>query len=403
MEHRSYPAEPPVNLRAVRKTPPGLDRDGDLDEDTLTDPADDYTPTSAELAGIRPKIGELESLLTEGSDAHIAPAQWGARGWANTATAGLLKLKPKKPELEARAAAAAVSAQQWIGHQTIVIANPKGGEGKTVAALVLGNVVAEHRGGNVVVWDAVDGDGTLAYRAAAAQHGLSVTDLLADIDGLGPGADHAALGTYLRLQPTRAEILVGPAATHEALDGQQCRDVHEVLRRGRELVIVDTGNNRRRSGWLWAVHNAHLLVIPMTYREDSTIVVCRMLDDLHDRGLSSLVANALVVLTVPPSGATEERRTKIHQALEGRGIRNVVEVPFDATLAGGGRLDHARLEQHSLDAWTRVAALASVSLAVSSIEHRHRERPVTQPRSDDDTADRLPAVAGEQPRRRATR
>ncbi|WP_433635584.1 MinD/ParA family ATP-binding protein [Nocardia sp. CA-120079] len=366
-EPRSYPAEPPVDLRAVRKAAP---RPVEEPEPLAVDPPDTFTPNEQELGSARPSIPALSSLLPEPDGVGADPARWGFRGWANAATGGLLRLRPKTPEIEARAAYAALR-QQWVGHQTVMVANPKGGEGVTIAALMLGNVVADARGGNVVIWDNNETEGTLGVRAISARGSApTVWDLLGHVEQLAnPATPVSAVTRFLRMQPTRAEVL----AADESPDGtaqitaEHCRAIYGVLSRLRELVIIDTGNNRRRSNWLWAAYTAHLLVIPMTLREDSAIVVCRMLAALHERGLYSLITNAIVVLTVPPA-AVPGKREVILEALQHSGIRNVVEVPYDPGLAGGGRVDHARLADNTVIAWTRVAAMAATSLAVSSQE-----------------------------------
>ncbi|WP_280222266.1 MinD/ParA family ATP-binding protein [Nocardia neocaledoniensis] len=382
MTERSYPAEPAVNLRAVRKTAPMPEpaEDNDLDQTPvsggsaaripLSGDADIFAATRREIDAPRPSVDELAGM-TPVASADDHPARWGFRGWANATTGGLLGLKPRLPELEARAALAAVK-QQWVGHQTIMVANPKGGEGNTVTALMLGAIFGEarsHTGGGVVVWDATDADGTLGARAASdLPEEASARLVLEDADQLlDPSTPTSALTGYLRMQPTRNEILPsGAAQAGVQLTADECRTVHQILARWRDLIILDTDNNRTRSSWLWAAYTAHLMIVPMTLREDSAIVVCRTLAALHDLGLHTLVTNAIVVLTTPPGGVTEERREAILGALRSRGVRNAVEVPWDPDLAAGGRINHSKLSENTVTAWTRVAAMAATSLAVSS-------------------------------------
>ncbi|WP_159848478.1 MinD/ParA family ATP-binding protein [Nocardia sp. CY41] len=381
MTDRSYPAEPPVNLRAVRKTSPRpADDDSAGNDDAivpasggaprrtpLADSPDTFTPTEEEVSAPRPAVQELAGLMPDSEGMDGDPAQWGFRGWANAASGGVLRLKPKTPEIEARAALAAVR-QQWVGQQTIMVANPKGGEGKTIAALMLGSIFGEARGTGVVVWDTNEADGTLGYRAAVAKPPATVAHLLEHAEDLAhPSTPVSALTAFLRMQPTRAEILAAAAPEPgRQLTADDCRAIHRVLARFRELLILDTGNNRSRSTWLWAAYTAHLLVIPMTLREDSARVVCQMLASLHRLGLYTLITNAIVVLTVPPSGIIAKRREAILHALRDHGIRNAVEVPFDPVLADGGIIHHAKLAENTVTAWTRVAAMAATSLAASS-------------------------------------
>ncbi|MBF6388138.1 hypothetical protein IU444_28840 [Nocardia farcinica] len=405
MTERSYPAEPPVNLRTVRKAGPRPTTDdtddghttaasgGRVQRHLLADSPDSFVPSDAELAAPRPALPELSGLMPEHDGSDADPARWGFRGWANAATGGVLKLKPKTPEIEARAALTAVR-QQWLGQQTIMVANPKGGEGKTIAALMLGSIFGEARGGNVVVWDTNEADGTLGIRAAVAKPAATVADMLEHASELAdPTTPVSAMTQFLRMQPTRNEILAAAAPTPGAaqLTADDCRDIHRVLTRFRELVILDTGNNRCRSSWLWAAYNAHLLVIPMTMREDSALVVCQMLATLHDLELYSLITNAILVLTAPPTGVAADKRALILQALRDHGIRNAVEVPYDPVLAGGGRINHAKLSENTVTAWTRVAAMAATSLAESSRLRAPRFR--GQSTTTEDVDDDVPLLA----------
>ncbi|MBC7299919.1 MAG: hypothetical protein H5T78_03075 [Nocardia sp.] len=370
MSERSYPMESGVNLRSLRKTAPVEDAEPEIPADE----PDDFAPTEADLAEARPALPPLSDLLPESQGHETDPAKWGFRGWVNAASGGLLKLAPQTPEITARAAREAVR-QQWIGHQRIAVANPKGGEGVTPTALTMGNVFASERGSSVLVWDNNEAEGTLASRAIATRQEETVWDLLEHAEQLAdPGADRAALSSFVRLQPTRAEVLAADEDPHGTglIGAEQCRSIDAVLRRYRELTIIDTGNNRRRSNWLWSMYNAHLLVVPMTYREDSGRVVVRMLATLHEIGLSALVTNAIVVLTEPLGGVDPDVRSRIHDWLQRAGIRNLVEVPFDPILAGGGRIDHSKLSEPSIAAWTQVCAMAATSLAVSS-QRRGRE------------------------------
>lgn len=380
---RSYPTEGPVNLRALSKATPAVPTVNDESEavvpavsgrhapvtDIPVDGVDDFSPTDAERAEQRPSLPELAELLPEIDGVGEGPARWGLRGYLNAVTRDLFVLAPRTAERTARAALAAVR-QQWVGYQRIMVANPKGGEGCTVCALMMGHVFAEQRGsGRVVVWDNNTTEGTLGSRAALGRTGATVWDLIADAKELArPGIEMAALSGYLRLQPSGAEVLAAddtPTGRGQ-VTADHDRAVDAVLRRFRDVVIVDTGHNRLRSNWQWTAATAHLLVVPMTYREDSAVAVCRMLAALHEQRRFGLIANAIVVLTDPPAGARGDDRIAIQKALQRQGIRNLVEVPWDPILAGGARIDPTRLSETSRAAWTQVCAMAATSLALSS-------------------------------------
>ena len=388
---RSYPTEGGVNLRAVKKhappanTPPDPAGASDIETDSsgvasvsrppvvhiAPDEADVYVASDAERAEQRPNLPELGGLLPDADSADSGPARWGLRGYLNAVTRDALGLGAGTPERTARAALAAVR-QQWIGHQRIMVANPKGGEGCTVCALMMGHVFAEQRGAGIVVWDNTETEGTLGSRAVRGSTAATVWDLIDHAAELAqPGAEMAELSRYLRLQPSRAEVLAADESQtgRGQITADHDRVVDALLRRHRQMSIIDTGHNRLRSNWLWTAHVAHLLVIPMTYREDSAIMVCRMLDGLYAIGLTALINNAIVVLTDPPAKTEPRLQIAIQKALQRKGIRNLVEVPWDPILAGGGSIDHTRISETSRAAWIQVCAMAATSLALSS--HRH--------------------------------
>lgn len=386
MSDSIYPAEPPVDLRSARKiTPPPVAPEQEFDEPTSpdTDTAQ-WSDASESAEPCRDEYwdegGDFESphasavttsawreeLLPTPPGVETDPAQWGRRGWFNTVTVGALKLRPLPDEVLHRKAVAAVG-RPLMGQQLIMVANPKGGQAKTVTSLMLGNTFATHRRTSPpVVWDNNESEGTLGYRAASAVPATSVWDLLAHSHTLAsPNAAASGLSRFLRAQPTGAEVLASDdsAERMDQIEGKDCERVYSVLRRWRELVIVDTGNNRRRENWLWTAHNAHLLVIPIIYALDSTVVVLKMIESLKRLGLEALVANAIVVCSPNPAGPDPKLHEEVRSILLEVGLRNFAEVPFDPALPRAGRIDYDRLSEDTRRAWVQVCAMAATVLA----------------------------------------
>lgn len=387
-----YPAEPPVDLRSARKiTPPPAPNqpdpgpDLDVPADLLDGPqapGDDYDTDWIDEGGTdhADPVGTsggpvvvtaqwLDDLLPTPAGAVSDPATWGRRGWWNTVTAGAVALRARPDEVLHRRAVAAVG-QPLVGRSLVMVANPKGGQKKTVTSLMLAETFAAHRRGSApVVWDNNEADGTLGLRAASAVPNSSVWDLIEHAELLtSPTAAAADLSRFLRPQPTGAEVLAADdsAERMDQLGAGECEAVHSVLRRWREMVIVDTGNNHRRDNWLWTADHADLLVVPIMYAADATVKVLKMAHALRRRGLDHLLDTAIVVCTPNAAGDTPALRGQIHTALAESGLRTILEVPFEAALLRGGRIEYSRLPQATRRAWVQVCAVAATTLAQST-------------------------------------
>src|SRR4051794_8772424 len=91
------------------------------------------------------------------------PPRNGWRAGLNQLTGGRLRTKPGRAERAERAAQDALR-RPFAGPRTIMIANPKGGAGKTPTTLLLGATLGSVRGGYVLAWDNNETRGTLGLR-----------------------------------------------------------------------------------------------------------------------------------------------------------------------------------------------------------------------------------------------
>ena len=97
-----------------------------------------------------------------------APATWGRRRvLVRILSVGLAQPKPGAQEVEYRANRKLIRTTTWGRSVRVMVANPKGGVGKTPTALVLGGMFAEE-GRPTVIWDAADARGDLTERAEGA-------------------------------------------------------------------------------------------------------------------------------------------------------------------------------------------------------------------------------------------
>jgi len=288
------------------------------------------------------------------------PAAWGWRGRVAAVTGGRLRVRPGLAELRHRDRLEAVR-RPLVGARTVVVVNPKGGAGKTPAALLLAATLGAHRG-SALAWDNNETRGTLGLRALAhPDANRTVWDLLADVDHFQTvKARIGDLAAYTRPQgEARFDVLAsdGDPARMAQVDAVEFRRIREVLARFYGVIVIDTGNNVRASNWQAAVDAADALVVVSTYQADTAEGAGWVLDHLRSTGRGRLADQAVTVLSAArPATHPPVRRELIeHYA---RVTRAVVEIPYDPVIATGQELDLFALHRRTREAW--LAATAAV-------------------------------------------
>ena len=374
-----YGAENAVNLRTQRlkrQTPrpepepetPGTEDDSASAEYDTTGHdqqfADPYAVGQDALAANEEPLAEPYPVRSGGglfdpeTEADTNPATWGWRGKLNAATG--LRMLPKPDSAEVRFRTSITRIQQSLpGCSVVSVIGLKGGAGKTPTTLALSNTFGRHRGRGVVAWDANEATGTLGDRAArTTDPELGPWDVLEHASELASAAAvSGVLGRYLRLQPTLDEVLAADNSTirERGIGWDECAALMAVLRRHRDLIFIDTGNNPLAPNWLWAVEHSDLLVVPVPLRRDMAQQAYRMLEGIAARGFEHLVRSAVVLTTVTPESDSnlEEGIAKEFGHL---GIEHVIRVPYEPQFATGNRLVYDRLAAGTLEAYTNVAA-----------------------------------------------
>ncbi|GAA1743594.1 hypothetical protein GCM10009681_13010 [Luedemannella helvata] len=253
------------------------------------------------------------------------------------------------------------------GPRVLAFANPKGGVHKTTATVLAAATIGAVRGRGVLAWDDNELRGTLGLRAGSARHARTIRHLmreLLEVEALyGPALAerlddflrHASDGTY--------DVLAGEENPRfaEKLDPYSVRRVLELLRRTHEVICVDTGNNVESANWQTVLDSADQLVVTTVPREDAAFTADWMLDLLEEKGMSSLVSNAVTLLSCPtprPSPLLDDLAR--HFATR---TRSVVVVPYDPALEPGSSIEFPQLAPATRAAWLHAAAVMMAPFA----------------------------------------
>lgn len=244
--------------------------------------------------------------------------------------------------------------RQLPGHRQIAVASIKGGVGKTTLSAVLGLLLAEHRGDRVVALDADTDAGTLADRLTG-EPSVTVRDLLDNIDGIGALPDLARFASLAgRLQVVASEQ---DPAMSRAFDRGDYEQVCAVLRRFFDIIVVDSGTGVLHSAMDGILATADSLVVVGSPTVDGASRASKTLDWLVAHGHHDVVERAVVVLSADrTSDEVDSTQLRTHFAAR---CRAVVEVPHDAHLAAGGRIELGALRPATADAFLEVAALVA--------------------------------------------
>lgn len=127
----------------------------------------------------------------------------------------------------------------WSRSVGVIVANPKGGVGKTPSALILGGVIASIRGGQTCVFEVTDDAGALAVRAEGpAAAGLA--ELVRDVSAIrGAGQ----LAGYTAQQASYAAV-IGTVHDRNPL-------THTDVQNGTCLIF--SGSSTRSGSWIQGI------------------------------------------------------------------------------------------------------------------------------------------------------
>lgn len=311
------------------------------------------SPTGSQAPPVTPAQNAAGAYSTDDLLQQLRPQ---AATKAQTGWRALFGLAPSKREQQLIADQTAVRTA-FSRAVTVMVANPKGGGGKTPTSLILAGEMGNARGGGVVVWDNNELRGNARDRSYFP-HDRSVADLLPAADTLErPDASFTELSYYLAHQTHgKYYVLSSDSAGRAVMDQQQVRRVHRLLARFFQVIIIDTGNNEKAPNWLAARDLADCLVVPMKWRQDSILVANRMLATMAEEG-NPLLHRTVLVGTNGPGDFQRDARAAVYARFSS--AHRITEIGTDPHIHAGAIIDRRELTPQTQRAGLQTAAIVA--------------------------------------------
>lgn len=269
-----------------------------------------------------------------------------------------LGLKPKPSAVEEAAAALArsrslIRLSTWPRSVGVLVANPKGGVGKTPLSILVAGVFASIRGGGTIVLEVSDDPGALAVRAEGPAS-VGVAELLRDIDEIrGAGQ----LAGYVAQQTSYAAV-IGTAGDREALTGEDVKRMAALTDTYYPVRVMDSGNQPSSAAFHGALEVSDVLVVPVLDAIPELNGAMQLLRHLHKLGgrAAELARNAIIVRMHDGRAEDPEVRGYADQLVETADVAAVLHVPFDPHIAQRTTLSFDQLKPATKHAITQLAA-----------------------------------------------
>lgn len=288
-----------------------------------------------------------------------APAERGIRS--------ALRLRPGSSERSERIARA-TAATAFRRPVTVVVANPKGGSGKTPTTLLLAGALGQARGGGVVAWDNNELRGNMHLRTHDTNSRSTVTDMLQAMPMLTqPDARLGDVAAYLRHQVAgQYDVLTSATTTYAQIEARDFDQIHRLLSRFYKVLVIDTGNNEGSSNWREAMKAADALVIPIKWKSLSCAAAVQMLEELDNQGPEAqrLIRRAVIAVSNGPGDVNKEVEKQLRPYFDSRAAA-VVDIPTDQHIAAEGPLDHSALQPATRRAALELAAKVSEQISAA--------------------------------------
>ncbi|MFC4245064.1 MinD/ParA family protein [Gryllotalpicola reticulitermitis] len=363
---RPAPQQPPTSWGMAPAAPPAAQPQQQVEQPLAEQPPAEAQDQPAQAA----PAPDFSALFTGQRPAQSAVAgQKASKGFRGFLARTGMNVKPgaaEAAELEHRAKLSIFETQirqaTWSRAVSVLVANPKGGTGKTPAALLLGGTIASIRGGQVAIVEVSDDPGALTYRAEGnPQVGLG--ELVRDLDRI---TNAGQLAGYTAPQSSFAAV-IGTVGRRPRLTGDAVIGVAGLVDEFYGIRVMDSGNQPTSEAFRAAVQVADALVIPVMNAGDSTVEALRLLEELRADGghAAELAANAIGIRLVDGRHEDPTIAAEVEQVLAREGIRSLHTIPFDPHIAERVQITLGQLAPATREAFITAAASVVRSLQAS--------------------------------------
>ncbi|MBR8742818.1 MinD/ParA family protein [Nocardiopsis sp. MG754419] len=278
-------------------------------------------------------------------------------GWrraVHTASMGLINPGESPKVLRERELVARATTPVATGHHRVAVLSLKGGVGKTTTTVALGATLASLRGDRVLAVDANPDRGTLSDKVRL-ETAATIRDLLNERHLVSRYAD---IRGFTSQAPSRLEILASDRdpAVSEAFSDDDYREVARIVEHFYSICLTDCGTGLLHSAMRGVLGLADQVVLVSSASVDGARSASATLDWLEAHGHGSLVAGAVVVLSMVRSNSKSSvDLDRLEEHFAGR-CRSVVRVPWDGHLEEGAEVDLDRLAPATRDSYLQLAA-----------------------------------------------
>ncbi|MEO6116349.1 MAG: hypothetical protein ABIP33_08200 [Pseudolysinimonas sp.] len=270
-----------------------------------------------------------------------------------------LKIPPGHAELQRNAAAERLRHDETTIRQAtfpravgVLVANRKGGAGKTPTSIILGGILASVRGGSVAILEVSDDPGTLNLRSEGTP-ARGLEELIGDVDTIRTTGQ---LSSYTAPQSSFASV-IGTVQRRRQLMGVDVAKLSAVIDDHYAIRVMDSGNQPSSSAFSGAIATADVLVIPVLNSADTVLEALDLLDELRAWGgkAQALADRAIIVRLTDGRLEQPQLSARLTGLLESRHVA-IYEIPYDQHIAERGPITVGALTTATKTAFTAAAA-----------------------------------------------
>lgn len=269
----------------------------------------------------------------------------GWRSFLRVVTFGGYKgLEPKKEWERRLMSQRALAPTPNVGVGVIVVAQPKGGVGKTPAAMLTACALRSYARKSPVVWDCNENAGarwSVGPWARTSEYLMTTPEggtVLSQVEATAIDQDDQAY-----------EVIAAPTPPRNLTD-EEFSTIHDKLSQRYTQIVIDTGNTVTASNLVNAVAAAHVVIVPTDLAPATmgpTLALFKVLEDKWGENWSSHVIG--LETGIVPEPDPEWREFFKDSCAE------VVQVPFDPHIASKGLLLWSEMSEDTKDACRHLA------------------------------------------------